>query len=291
MTAVPNTSAMERRRTMSPRLSTVSVAGLFMAGVLAVAVLAPVLAPGGYEAIDLRARLQPPVLLGGTLAHSLGTDELGRDVFARLAYSIRFTVVIALAATAFGAIVGTTIGLLAACFRGWIDDALMLLVDFQASLPHLIFVLAIIAAFGTNPVLFVALLGLHGWQQYARLARGQAFSVQEQGYVIAVRTLGAGPARLYLRHVLPNIAAALIVNATLAFPQTILLESSLSFLGLGIQPPQTSLGNMVGFGRAYLLSAWWIAAAPAAMIFLTSLSFSILGDRLRDRLDPTLRRA
>jgi peptide/nickel transport system permease protein len=288
MTAVPGARGVVWRRVRTGSW-TAPLAGLVMGAVLVFALLAPVLAPAGYEAIDLRARLQPPFLLGGTLAHPLGTDELGRDVLARLAYSIRFTVVIALAATILGAVFGTIIGLLAAYLRGWIDDGLMLLVDFQASLPYLILVLAMIAAFGTNLVLFVILLGLHGWQQYARLARGQALSVQAQGFVIAVRALGARPARLYLRHVLPNIAAVLIVNATLAFPQTILLESSLSFLGLGVQPPQTSLGNMVGFGRGYLMTAWWIAAAPAATIFLTSLAFSILGDRLRDRLDPTLR--
>jgi peptide/nickel transport system permease protein len=283
-------SARLWRRRAANRAALVWIAGAFMLAMLALAALAPVIAPGGYEAIDLRARLQPPALLHGAGNHILGTDDLGRDVLARLAYSIRVTVVVALTATLLGALVGTAIGLLAAAARGWVDHVLMLLVDFQASLPYLILVLAVIAAYGNNLALFVVLLGLHGWQQYARLARGQALSVQAQGYAVALTTLGCGRLRLYLRHVLPNIAAALIVNATLAFPQIILLESSLSFLGLGIQPPQTSLGNMVGFGRAYLMTAWWIAAAPAAAIFLTSLSFSILGDHLRDRLDPTLRR-
>jgi peptide/nickel transport system permease protein len=165
----------------------------------------------------------------------------------------------------------------------------MALVDFSASLPFLILALAVLAFFGNSMVLLVCLLGLHAWERYARIARGLALSAGAQGYAAAVRQLGATPWRLYGRHVLPNIASTLIVSMTLAFPEIILLESGLSFLGLGVQPPATSLGSMVGYGREYLTRSPWILLAPAFTIVLTTLSVSLIGDWLRDRLDPTLR--
>lgn len=268
----------------------VGACALWVVAMVLVAGLAAVLYPDGHEAMDLQARLAPPLLMGGSAAHPLGTDDLGRDLLARLIYSIRLTIVIAIAATVIGAAIGTIIGLTAAVAGGAVDDGLMVIVDFQASLPYLLMVIAILAAAGNSFPLFIVMLGLHGWERYGRLARGLALSTQELDYVRAARALGLAPIRIATHHVLPNIASALIVNATLAFPQTVLFESSLSFLGLGVQPPATSLGSMVGFGRDYLITAWWIAAVPAAIIFCTSLAFSILGDWLRDRLDPTLAR-
>jgi peptide/nickel transport system permease protein len=146
----------------------------------------------------------------------------------------------------------------------------------------------VLAFFGSSLPLLVCLMGLYGWERYARIARGLAISATAQGYAAAVRQLGATPARIYLRHILPNIASTLIVSITLVFPEVILLESGLSFLGLGVQPPMTSLGNMVGYGREYLSSAPWIMLAPAATITLTTLAVSTIGDWLRDKLDPTL---
>jgi peptide/nickel transport system permease protein len=165
----------------------------------------------------------------------------------------------------------------------------MAAIDFQAALPFMILALAIVAFFGNSLVLFIVVMGIFGWERYARITRGLALSAVTHGYAVAVRTLGAGSLRIYGRHILPNIVNALIVNMTLNFPQTVLLETSLSFLGLGIQPPLTSLGNMVGFGRDYLLTAWWIAVFAALTIFLATLAMSILGDWVRDRLDPTLK--
>ena len=162
-------------------------------------------------------------------------------------------------------------------------------IDFQSALPFFILALATLAFLGNNFVIFVAVMGVYGWERYARIVRGMAFAAQAQGYAVALRTLGASSARIYAAHILPNISSAIIVNMTLNFPETVLLETSLSFLGIGIQPPMTSLGNMVGFGRDYLLTAWWIAVSPAVVIFLTTLAFSLLGDWLRDRLDPTVK--
>jgi peptide/nickel transport system permease protein len=248
-----------------------------------------VVSPYAYTALDLRNRLSAPIGFGGDWVHPLGTDELGRDVLARLIYSIRTSLLIAFGATIIGAVVGTSLGFLAAHFRGLVEQAVMALVDFSASIPFLILALAVLAFFGNSMVLLVCLLGLHAWERYARIARGLALSAGAQGFAAAVRQLGATPWRLYGRHVLPNIASTLIVSMTLAFPEIILLESGLSFLGLGVQPPETSLGSMVGYGREYLTRAPWILLAPAFTIVLTTLSVSLIGDWLRDRLDPTLR--
>ncbi len=261
----------------------------WIVAMLAIAALADVITPYGMTAMDLRARLAPPVLFGGTTRHLLGSDELGRDVLSRLVFSIRMSLLIAFFGTLIAATLGTLLGLVAAHFRGWIEDLVMMLTDFQASMPFLIIALAVLAFFGNSLPLFIALMGFHGWERYARISRGLAIAANEQGYAGAVRQLGAPAWRIYGRHILPNIASTLIVSMTLAFPETILLESGLSFLGLGVQPPLTSLGNMVGYGREYLTRAPWIMLAPSAVIVLTTLSISIVGDWLRDRLDPTLR--
>lgn len=247
------------------------------------------LAPHFYQTMDLRHRLAPPVFMGGAWDHVLGTDEVGHDVFSQLLASLRVSLLVALAASIFGSALGTSLGFLAAQLRGWFDDALMMLVDAQAAIPFIIVALTVIAFFGNSLPLFVIVVGLYGWQTYARLARGMALSVVRRGYIRAVVALGAGSGRVYARHVLPNIAGVLIVNATIGFPEVILLETALSFLGLGIQPPLTSLGTMLAYGRSYLVSAWWIAVVPGMVLSLTTLAVSLIGDWVRDRLDPTLR--
>ena len=255
---------------------------------LGVALFAEQVRPFSITALDLRHRLSPPVGFGGTWLHALGTDELGRDVLSRLIVSIRVSVLIAFGATAIGTVLGTTLGFLAAHFRGWVEQAVLMLIDFQAALPFLIMALAVLAFFGNALPLFVCLMGLYGWERHARIARGLAIAASGQGYAASVRQLGAGPLRVYGLHVLPNIASTLIVSATLSFPEIILLESGLSFLGLGIQPPLTSLGNMVGYAREYLQRAPWILLSPGIVIVLTTLCIGIAGDWLRDRLDPTM---
>jgi peptide/nickel transport system permease protein len=254
-----------------------------------VALSAPLISPYEYTAIDLRNRLQAPAgMEGGDWKHVFGTDDLGRDVLSRLIFSIRLSLLVAFLGTIIGAILGTALGFLAAHFRGWVDDVVMAAIDFQAALPFFIIALALLAFLGNSLTLFIILMGIYGWERYARLTRGLALSARTHGYAVAVNTLGATPARVYLRHILPNISSALIVNMTLNFPGTVILETSLSFLGIGIQPPMTSLGNMLGFGRDYLTTAWWIAVLPGITIFLATLAMSILGDWVRDRLDPTL---
>lgn len=285
--AAPAAAPPKPRRAGLPPL--VVFALCWLALMLGVALLAEWITPYSITALDLRSRLAPPVFMGGTWLHPLGTDELGRDVLSRLIVSIRISLLIAFGAAMISAALGVTMGFLAAHFRGLAEQAVLALVDFQAAMPFLILALSVLAFFGNSLTLFVCLLGLHGWERYARIARGLAVSAGAQGYAAAVKQLGATPWRVYGRHVLPNIASTLIVSMTLAFPEIILLESGLSFLGLGVQPPQTSLGNMVGYGREYLTRAPWILLSPSLVIVLTTLSVSLLGDWLRDRLDPTLR--
>ncbi len=267
---------------------TIVCAGAFLGLTILVALLAAWIAPYGYTTQNLAARFRPPVLAGGDWTYPLGTDHLGRDILSRLIFAVRTSIAIAMFGMLIGAVIGTALGFLAARLRGLADQAIMMLVDAQAALPALFLALALLAFFGNNLVLFIFIIGLDGWERYTRLVRGLVVSEQASDYIRAVEALGARTGRVILRHLLPNIAASLVVQATLNFPQTILLETSLSFLGLGVQPPGTSLGLMLGEGRRYLLNAWWIAVLPGMVIFLTTLSMSLFGDWLRDRLDPTL---
>lgn len=267
----------------------VLLAFAWVALMLLLVAFAPLLAPYDFMAMKLSARLSPPAPYGGSWAHPLGTDELGRDVLSRLMISVRISLVIAFVSTLIAAVVGVSLGFVAAYFRGRVEQLVLILIDAQASMPFMIIALAVLAFFGNSLALFTVLMGFYGWERIARIARGLAIAATEQGYATAVRDIGASPWRIYGRHILPNIASTLIVSMTLNFPEVILLESGLSFLGLGVQPPMTSLGNMVGYGRDYIQSAPWIMLAPSAAIVLTTLSVSILGDWLRDLFDPTLR--
>jgi peptide/nickel transport system permease protein len=262
---------------------------LWLLLMMLIAIFAPLITPYDFMAVDVHARLKPPLFFGGSFAHLLGTDQLGRDVLSRALASIRISITIALCATMLSTLIGLVLGFTAAYFRGWIDQVILTLVDAQLAMPFMIIAIAVLAFLGNSLVIFVMLLGLNGWEQITRIARGLAISADTQGYAAAARDIGASPWRIYLRHILPNISATIVVAMTLNIPGVILLESSLSFLGIGLQPPQTSLGNMVGYGRDYIQSAPWIMLMPAAVIVVTTLSVSIVGDWLRDRLDPTLR--
>lgn len=280
----PRASSLSRRiRFRVPLLVALGIGWLAL--MAATAIFADFLRPYDVTQMNLGARLAGPLSQG----HLLGTDELGRDVLSRLIQSIRVSLVIAFGATILSAIFGTTLGFLAAQFRGSVEHLILLLADFQAALPFLILSLAVLAFFGSSMLLLVGLMGFYGWERYTRISRGLAISAGAQGYAAAVVQLGATPARVYLRHILPNVASTLIVSMTLTFPEIILMESGLSFLGLGVQPPESSLGNMVGFGREYLTRAPWIMLAPAFVIMMTTLSISLVGDWLRDKLDPTIR--
>ncbi|MDE1990864.1 MAG: ABC transporter permease [Rhizobiaceae bacterium] len=255
---------------------------------IVLAVFANSLAPYGFAQIDLRARKAAPILFGGTWRHVLGTDELGRDILSRIFFGVRTSLLIALGASAISLMLGTTLGLLAGFRRGLADTLIRVAVDFQASMPFLIIALAVLAFFGDNLWLFMGLLGLYGWERYARLVRTMTGLELERGYVAALKRNGASMARIALLHVLPNILSVVLVNLTVVLPDILMQESALSFLGLGIQPPLVSLGSMVGAGRDYVMTEWWISTLPGVAIFLLSLSISLIGDYLRDAFDPTL---
>ncbi|WP_295476912.1 ABC transporter permease [Sutterella sp.] len=264
-----------------PGLCAVILIVFFVSGLLA-----PWIAPYGLEDMDLLSRLVPPLT---SLAHPLGTDELGRDVFSRLLYSLRLSFVLAVTGTALGAVIGTLLGFLAARFGGFVDDVVNVAIDFTAALPFIVLALMILAFLGTDVTVIIVIMAVYGWNRYARLTRNLARSAYTEGYAAALEGLGIPTRRILWRHILPNIASALVVNMTLNFPGMILLETALSFLGVGVQPPMSSLGTMLGFGRDYLTTAWWIAVIPGVVIVISTLSMSLLGDWVQQKLDPQMR--
>ncbi len=286
--ALPLPRAGRRRRS---RLGGLWLPLIVLALIVAFALFGDLLTPFRHDQSNLLARNRPPVWLGGDWTYPLGTDRLGRDMVARLVLGTRVSIGLALLGTVIGMILGTVLGLLAARLRGLVDAAVMALVDLQASIPFIIIALGVLALYGNSLTVFIALLGVFGWEAYARMVRGGALAAHAQPYAEAARALAVPPVVIDARHILPNVANLVIVQATLNFPQTILLETGLSFLGLGVQPPLTSLGQLMGDGRDSLTRAWWLSVFPGTLILATTLSVCLIGDQLRDRLDPTLRNA
>ena len=274
-------------RTISPLVWACLV---ILAAFVVCGILAGVIAPYDPAENELRARLQPPVFAdGGSTAHLLGTDQLGRDLLSRLIYGARVSLAIGFLGMVLGSAFGALCGLVSGFARGVIDEAFMFLVDAWVALPFLIIALALVAMLGSSLTVLVLLATLAGWASYTRVTRGLALAARERQYVVAARAAGASPVRLLLRHILPNIAAPLIVLATFELTGIFLLEASLSFLGFGVQPPTPAWGYMVSEGRQYLHTAWWVGVFPGVAIMLVTVAVSLAGDWLRDVLDPTLR--
>ena len=252
--------------------------------------LAPLIAPFDPLKQSLIARLRPPV---GFERHKpgfwLGTDELGRDVLSRSLYGLRLTLMLALLGASIGLLLGGTLGLVAGLRRGWTEDAIMGAVDLQIAVPFTLIALLILSIFGSTLPVMVAVLGIAGWEQYARIVRAEVRRITELPFIEAARASGGPPRYIALTHVLPNIVSPLVVQFTLALSNIVILESTLSFLGLGVQPPTATLGSMVGYGRDYMPTAPWMVIVPALMIILLTFSVQILGDWLRDRADVRLR--
>jgi peptide/nickel transport system permease protein len=219
----------------------------------------------------------------------LGTDNLGRDIFSRLLYGGRLSLLLASSAVALAAGAGIVIGLMAGWVGGRFDDLVMRVADVQLAFPVIMLAIAIVAVVGTSPVALVGVLALSGWVLYARTIRANVLTIRQLDYVEAARTLGASDWRLVARHILPNTLAPILVIGSSQFATMVLLESGLSFLGMGIQPPQPSWGVMLAEGRDYLSNAWWLATMPGVAISLVVLGANLLGDGLRDLLDPRLR--
>jgi peptide/nickel transport system permease protein len=240
------------------------------------AVFAPWLAPFDPTAQKLLARLRPPVPLEHSLSrHIFGTDELGRDLRSRCLYGMRVTMGIAAFGMVIGLCLGSTIGLVSGFVGGRLDRLIMMLADMQIALPFLLVALVATAVFGTSMTVLLTVVGIASWASYARLIRGQVLTVKVRPFIEASRALGAPAWRIAAVHILPNVAAPIIVLLTLHFSNIVLLESTLSFLGLGVQPPTASLGAMIGQGRAYLTTAWWVVAIPASLIVQLALVVSL----------------
>lgn len=281
----------KRGRPLYSRLSWGGSIGLLLVGIsVLVALTAPVLSPYDPLVQDLTGRLKPPLWRdaeGGL--HLLGTDDLGRDMLSRLLYGSRVSLVVALATVPVSAVLGIFLGITSGFLRGLYDDVIMRLLDVQLSLPFILLALAVLVAIGPSFTNIVLLLGITGWYQYARILRAETLSLRERDYVLAAQTLGADQWRIVWRHVLPNTVSIIIVLVTLQVPYVILTEASLSFLGLGIQPPDPSWGGMLSKGRQYLFSSWWVPVFPGLAITLVVLGGNLLGDWVGLVLDPRRR--
>ena len=273
------------------RVPWLTIAGVvFVALLAAVAAAAPWLAPQDPERQSLRGRLSPPTMSGADgRAHLLGTDHLGRDVLSRVIYGSRVSLVIGFSAVLVGGLIGSALGILAGFAAGRVDAVIMTIADAQLAFPFILLAIGIIAVLGPSFPTLIVVIGLSGWVSYARILRSQVLVLRSREFVEAIHALGGSVWRVVLRHVLPNVLSSIVVVATLELARSIVLEATLSFLGLGIQPPTPSWGGMIQEGRDYLDSAWWISTFPGIVLMLTSIVVSRTGDGLRDLLDPTLR--
>jgi peptide/nickel transport system permease protein len=254
---------------------------VFIVALTVLAVFAPWLSPRDPLAQDLLQRLQSP-----TLAHWLGTDDLGRDVFARVLIGTRTSLSVGFVAVGIELLIGVSLGLAAGFIGGKLDAVVMRLVDVMLSIPTIFLILVVLAFLGPSIYNVMVIIGLTSWPGLTRLVRGECLSVREREYIQAARVAGLSTSRILFVHILPNVMAPVLVSATLAVGGAILTESALSFLGLGVQPPAPSWGNILAIGRDYLHIAWWLSVFPTAAILMTVLAFNLLGEGLRDVLDP-----
>jgi peptide/nickel transport system permease protein len=274
------------------RRSPLASIGLLVVGAVCIAALAaPLLATTDPIEQDLTVVLKPPFWLeDGSLQHPLGTDHLGRDVYSRLVYGARVSLTIGALAALLGAVVGVAAGLVAGYVGGRVDAVIMRLVDLNLAFPLILLALSVVALLGANLRNLVIVMAITTWMIYARVVRGLGLSLREREFVQAARALGANDARIIGWHVLPNVLAPVLVIWTLEVARVILMESALSFLGLGVPPPTPTWGRMLAEGRDYLTVAGWISIFPGLAIMATVLGINFLGDGLRDLLDPRLRR-
>ena len=268
------------------RPSVLLLASAALALIVVLGILAPWIATADPNTVDMLARSKPPFWYSdGSWEHPLGTDNIGRDLLSRCLYGIRTSFGIATLGLIFSAVLGIALGIVSGLGGAIVDRIVMTVVDVFITLPNLLLLLCGIALLGTEIWVLVVMIGLVRWEAYARLVRGQVLTLREQTYVEASRTLGASRLRIAISHILPNLASPLVVILTLSFPGVLLMEAGLSFLGVGVQPPTASLGRMIGDGRDYLIDAWWVAGMPSIVIVAITLSFQLIGDSLRDRID------
>ncbi len=268
--------------------SKTGTAGFFIvSSVVFVAIFADILAPHDPAANNLSDMLKPPVWLdGGSQNYILGTDNLGRDILSRIIHGSRVSLLVGVFSVILAGLIGLIVGLLAGFYGGVIDSVLMRIVDSFLAIPSILFILVVLAVFNPSIMVLIIVIGFTNWVTYARVVRGEVLSIKEREYVKASKSIGTKNITIMLQHVLPNILSSFIVISTLSVATTIVLEASLSFLGLGIQPPDVSWGGMLTDGRNYLATNWWLATFPGIAITVTVLGIIFLGDWLRDVLDP-----
>ena len=272
------------------RLKWALVATAITLAIVASAVFAPWIAPHDPLSVNIRHRLAPPAWMdGGTPQHPLGTDPVGRDLLSRVLYGGRVSLVVGVAAVTVSATIGVLMGLGAGYFGGRLDWAITTLVNVMLTFPFVLFALAVIAVLGPSLSNMIIVLGIADWPLYTRVIRAETLAIREREFVTAGRALGMSHARIVFRQILPNLVSVIVVIATLQVARVIILESFLSFLGLGVQPPTPAWGNMLGEGRVYMLNSWWIATFPGLAIFLTTLAINLVGNGLRDWLDPHMK--
>lgn len=247
------------------------------------AIIAPLVAPFNPDQQDVLHRLEPP-----SRKHLLGTDDLGRDLLSRIIYGTRVSLLVGFVAIGIAIVIGSILGLLSGYFGGWLDTVIMRLVDMMLCFPTFFLILMVIAFLEPNIWNVMAVIGLTGWPGLTRLVRGECLSVREREFVQAARVLGLSNIRVMFVHLLPNVMAPILVTATLGIGGAILTESALSFLGLGVQPPTPSWGNILTAGKDYITVAWWLSLYPGLAILVTVLAYNLLGEGLRDVLDPRI---
>jgi peptide/nickel transport system permease protein len=268
------------RRFTANRLAVVGLAIIVL--LVLVAVFADVIAPYSPTQGDLAgSRLMPP-----DAVHWMGTDDQGRDIFSRIVYGSRITLFVVILVAVLSAPIGLLVGAVAGYAGGWVDSVLMRITDIFLAFPKLILALAFVAALGPGIENAVIAIAITSWPPYARIARAETLTVRNSDYIAAVRLMGASPARIVIRHIIPLCASSLIVRVTLDMAGIILTAAGLGFLGLGAQPPLPEWGAMIASGRRFILDQWWVAAMPGIAILIVSLGFNLLGDGLRDALDP-----
>ncbi len=254
---------------------------IFIALIVAAAVLAPFISPYDPSAQDLSQRLSPP-----SLSHILGTDDLGRDVFSRMIYGARVSMSVGFFAVLITMLIGVTIGMLSGYFGGWVDSVLMRFTDIMLCFPTFFLILLVIAFFEPNIYNVMIVIGLTSWPGLSRIVRAEVLSIREREFVLASKMLAVSKTRLFFVHILPNVISPIIVYAAIGIGGAILTESGLSFLGLGVQPPMSSWGQILMQGKDYIYMAWWLSLFPGLVILFTVLSFNLIGESLRDIFDP-----
>jgi len=262
------------------------VAGIAAVSLLfIVAIFAPVIAPYDYREQNIGQRLMPP-----SSQHILGTDELGRDVFSRMVFGTRISISVGIIAVAIAAFIGILLGAIAGYWGGWVDNVIMRVVDVFLSIPTIYLILTVIAYLGPSIINVMIVIGLTGWTGIARLTRAEVLKTKKMAYIESAKLAGLGKARIILRHILPNSLTPVLVSITFGIAGAIFTEAALSFLGLGVQPPFPSWGNILTSGKDYMHSAWWLIVFPGIAIFIAVFAYNMLGEGLRDYLNPVTRR-